>query len=362
MSNIAAASALRQAQGLAKKIIPGASDPDSKLKTKKESKASKKKALTTVPGDIIIKESMRLNEGAYKPNKVEPAPSTSADYYRRGRVRPNESGTPAGVEYEYNPRFIQDPDQEEIASIRLIGKPNDKSKSEPIDLIPPFSKFFLEAYQESHMERSQVVETFGDFYAFFFGERPPIYNFSGTLLNTKDINWKEDFMFYYEKFLRGTKCVEMKARIVLTYGLSQIEGFLLNVNMQANAANEKGVGVSWQVLVVDRKQMRLSLDFGITEANGVFNIDNSIIEALQRGKSDPSTSNSYKHAEKALKGEENPSKTTPTKASEPDKVEAIAPSIPVEPRNDGLTLGPSWFDVNEPIPGLGEERPFPRIG
>ena len=315
------------ATGAVRKTLDGILPEGSDFKTKKEDKDTKKEAITAEKPNVIIIESARLNKGAYKPNNIDPVTSTPADYYRNGRLVAKDAGTQTlSNEYDYNPRFLQDPEKEDIASIRLLGMPKDKSKTEPQDLIPPFSKFFLESYQEGHMERSQIVETFGDFYVFFFGERPPVYNFSGTLLNTKDINWKEDFMFYYDKFLRGTKCVEYKAKILLTYGLNQIEGFILSVNMQANAANEKGVQVSWQVLVTDRKQMRLSLDFGITEENGKFNQDNSILNLLNRGSSDPTTSDSTKKAKDFLTKKENASKAKVLKTADLKKVKSSAPN------------------------------------
>jgi hypothetical protein len=294
-------------------VVSGASDDSSTYKVPKEGKGVKKEASVGNPNEVAIIETVRLNEGVYRPDKVESSKVTPADYYRRGRIKPPRDGETGAqttnIQYDYNPRFLQDPENEEVASIRLIGKPKEGSKSQPIDLIPPYSKFFLESYQEGHMERSQIVETFGDFYVFFFGERPPVYTFTGTLLNTKDINWKEDFMFYYENFLRGTKTVEYKAKVLLTYNLSQIEGFVLGVNMSAQAANDKGVQVSFQVLVTDRRSMRLSLDFGIVEDNGRFNEDRSIITLLTQGVSNQSTSNSVSKARDTMMGKLPPATT-----------------------------------------------------
>jgi hypothetical protein len=335
-------SSIKSQGGEARKVFDGSSAKNSMYITKKEDKANTKQAVSGKPNEVAKIDTARLTSGVYAPTKIESSSITPADYYRRGRLKPTERGGSGrqtiGTEFDYMPRFIQDPENEEIASIRLLGKPSDSSRSQPIDLIPPFSKFFLENYQEGHMERSQIVETFGDFYVFFFGERPPVYTFSGTLLNTQDINWKEDFMFYYEKFLRGTKCVEYQAKILLTYGLSQVEGFILNVNMQAAAANDKGVQVSWQVLVTDRKSMRLSLDFGIVEDNGKFNEDRSIIEALRKGISDPNTSDSYTHANKALTGKANAALPTIPKTSDFDKIKKLVPGADIFKSGGKLAL------------------------
>ena len=285
-------------------------------------KATKLDANTATPNTVAKLQSSRINSSILLAETTSTSAPTPADYYRRGRLKPitDQANSPntqvLNTQYDYNPRFLQDQEHEEVASLRLLGKAKDNSKGADIDLIPPYSKFFLEGYQEGHMERSQVVETFGEFYAFFFGERPPVYTFSGTLLNTKDINWKEDFMFYYDNFLRGTKAVEYQARVVLTYNLSQVEGYIMGVNTQAQASNDKGVGVSFQMLVTKRRSMKLSVDFGIIEDNGNFNQDPLITDMLTRGISDPGVSAAYEHTIKVNSGLYPPSKPAALSTSE----------------------------------------------
>lgn len=309
--------------------IPGidSSLPDgSVFKVAKEDKNVKQEANN--PNNQIVSkiETARLNQGAYAPNSIQSSSIVTADYYRRGKIRPADANSTRkflGDAYDYMPRFLQDPEKEEVASLRLVGKKSAKSTTEDIDLIPPYSKFFLESYSEGHMERNQIIETFGDAYIFFFGERPVIYNFTGTLLNTKDINWKEDFMFYYTNFLRGTKAVEYKAKVLLTYGYNQIEGYIMGVNTGANAANEKGVQMSFQMFVTKRRTMRLSVDFGIIEDNGKFNEDTSIINLITKGISDPNVSSAYGHANKVNNLTASPSKVGNTKNGDLNNIQKI---------------------------------------
>jgi hypothetical protein len=301
-------------------------DDENAFKVKTESKDLKQQASN--PNDKAISkiETARLNEGVYKPTTVQSSSIVTADYYRRGKLRPadaNSKKTFIGDAYDYMPRFLQDPEVEEISTLRLVGKKTNSSTTEDIDLIPPYSKFFLESYSEGHTERSQIIETFGDAYIFFFGERPAVYTFNGTLLNTKDINWKEDFLFYYNNFLRGTKAVEYKAKVLLTYGLNQIEGYVMGINMGANAANEKGVQLSFQMFVTKRRTMRLSVDFGIVEDNGKFNEDSSIIDLLTRGISDPNVSSAHQHASDVNKLLAPPSKVSGTTTTDVGNINKV---------------------------------------
>lgn len=179
----------------------------------------------------------------------------NADYYRFGKF------TPDGANYDIPPkRFDPFVNDKTPSSIRVVGQ--DAKRSSPADLIPAYTKFILEGVQESHTERSQIVETFGDFYVFMFGERPPVYNFSGQLINTKNANWVIDFMFMYNEYLRGTRCVERNAKLLLTYGGRQISGLMLNMATTTNAATEGGVGVQFSVVVFERTFYNFSEDTG----------------------------------------------------------------------------------------------------
>ena len=136
-----------------------------------------------------------------------------ADYYREGRYN-LESGILERFPKEITPMVNRE------ASIRVFGTGTgsdvqyEKGQRKERDFIPPYTKFILQSVQEAHQEKSQIVETFGDFYVFFYGERPPVYQFSGVLLNTENLNWASEFNYYYENYMRGTKCVETNSRII----------------------------------------------------------------------------------------------------------------------------------------------------
>ncbi|NDC22653.1 MAG: hypothetical protein EBZ49_00760 [Proteobacteria bacterium] len=300
----------KKAAGIANTLLgylaEASATPDGSLtKTVTPSKQDKVSVQITTPQDLMQFREAFLSEGFAKHPVTTSQTKVAADFYRRGGIR--NSDNPQNSFFEL-PRSVDDSGQDEPASIRLIGKNPPGGSGDDVDLIPPFSKFFLENVQEPHTERSQIVETFGNFYVFFFGERPPIYNFSGTLLNTNNLNWVEDYMFYYENFLRGTKCVDLQAKLVLTYGYHQVEGFLLNTSLNTTAVIEKGVSVSFQVLVIDRKVLKLSTDFGLVESNGQFSKDISFLNLLVKGLSKPETSDATKFGSGALNKKNNPSK------------------------------------------------------
>jgi hypothetical protein len=301
---------------------------DSAAKVGSEGKGKKKSALSALDEDIAQIQKTTMTTGFYKHPVIPSKAVTPADFYRRGKPQATEGNT-RSTEYDMLPRLISDAGEEAPASIRVVGRKTEKSVTKDVDLIPPFTKFFLESVQEGSSERSQIVETFGDFYVFFFGERPPVYTFTGTLINADDINWAEDFAFYYESFLRGTKCVEVNARLIMTYGFRQIEAFMMSMNTSTNANMEKGVAVSFQVLVIDRKVMKLSRDFGILESNGKFNSDKSFLTTLTDGLS--KNSEAWNQAKDTMDGKVPAATTSMPKTGDKgksDQLKTLADKVP----------------------------------
>ena len=296
----------------------GASLPKkSKKKTKKTSKAQKKAAASPEKEALVENTSVFPAEGfAEHPTYKEPE-LRSADYYRYGKVKGSEekqgdATVSQSIIYEIPPKLIDEfgdsengSDKYQEASIRMIGKVKNSDKGR--DLIAPYTKFILENVQEAHTERSQIVQTFGDFYVFMFGENPPVYNYSGTLFNSKSANWLADFMFLYENYLRGTKCVENRARIILTYAGRQVEGFILGTSNVTNATTDKGAAFSFQMVITDRKILQKSADFGKAFVGASFNKRGEFIALLtDQGLSFPPSSEAYNTVKAVSSAKANP--------------------------------------------------------
>lgn len=273
-------------------IPEGGSPVDSPKKVAKTPRKAKKQNAKQAKGDLSISQQVIVANG-FQPSPTAPVgdPAVkSADFYRYGKGQTkvgNQTvdvagggvnlGQSSSIKYDLVPRMIEEFDDQE-ASIRLYGKkPGSKEK---VDLIPPYTKFILQSAQESYNERSQIVETFGDYYVFFFGQRPVIYNFSGTLFNAKNASWLNDWKFMYQSFLRGTKAVESSARVILSYGGRQIEGYILSTGNQTNSSSEFGVPFNFQLLVIDEKFLHFSNDFGLVLSNGKLSFSNDFLNVL----------------------------------------------------------------------------------
>lgn len=97
----------------------------------------------------------------------------------------------------------------------------------PNGLNTSYTNFILQQVTEARMEKHQIVETFGDPYIYFFGESPRFLDVQAVLVDSLDFNWVGEFWENYNRYLRGTKSVEMGARTYLFYNDNIVEGYML---------------------------------------------------------------------------------------------------------------------------------------
>jgi hypothetical protein len=102
--------------------------------------------------------------------------------------------------------------------------------------VQEYADYILQSITEQRVEKQQIIETFGDSFVYFFGERPRMIEIRGLLINTEDFNWHSQFWKNYEEHLRGTKLVQANARVYLSFDTIIIEGYILQA--QASMASE----------------------------------------------------------------------------------------------------------------------------
>jgi hypothetical protein len=131
-----------------------------------------------------------------------------------------------------------------------------------------YSNFIIQRVDESRQEKSQVLETFGDTFIFFFGERPRILNVSGLLMNTLDFNWRTEFWYNYENTLRGTKLVEQNARMYLHWDDIIVEGYMLQAQARDDSEMPYHIPFSFSMFVTSHIYLSQigSEDYPITNA------------------------------------------------------------------------------------------------
>jgi hypothetical protein len=113
-----------------------------------------------------------------------------------------------------------------------------------------FIDFFLQQVTESFNEVAQVDKVLADNYvAFFFGQEPPIFQFSGTLLNSVQDDQRLGMALAYQHLIRGTQLARRGALLRVRYDSVIISGAIMNMTQTLNAENELVVPFSFSLLV-----------------------------------------------------------------------------------------------------------------
>jgi len=147
-----------------------------------------------------------------------------------------------------------------------------------------YADFILQQITEERVEKQQIIETFGDSFVFFFGERPRMLSVQGILVNTEDFGWRAQFMHNYDEYLRGSRLVQRNARMFLSWDTIVIEGYPINVSASENSENPYIVNFQMQVFLTNYKDFGR---IGITEFPGQ-DLGKDAVSALNRELSDKS--------------------------------------------------------------------------
>jgi len=123
-----------------------------------------------------------------------------------------------------------------------------------------FNNFSLLNVNEAHEQIVKLHVNFGaDWNAFFFGEKPRVYQFSGFFLDSMDYPYYQEFLVAYDKYLSGRKSVENKVQTKFIYDGKIIDGYMLNIQTAQTAADQLIKTFQFTVLVKGIYWMRTNL-------------------------------------------------------------------------------------------------------
>lgn len=125
--------------------------------------------------------------------------------------------------------------------------------------------FLLDRAQEGFNEKAQVVDVVGDQYvAYMFGQSPPVFNYSGILMNTRQDDWRAAFTVLYQMIVRGSRMAKFGRAVVLSYDDVFITGTILSMQQVLSSTMQTSAQFSFSLLVkryaiLQRTRLRTSL-------------------------------------------------------------------------------------------------------
>jgi hypothetical protein len=145
-----------------------------------------------------------------------------------------------------------------------------------------WTDWLLQSVRESRVEKTQIVETFGDTYLYAFGQKPRALVFNGILMNTTDYNWRAVFWQNWDNFFRATRLIEKNARMYISWDDLVVEGYPINAVCNQTVDSPNALTFSFNFFVT--RYINVDADSGFQRNR--FRGDN--ISALTTGY-DPST-------------------------------------------------------------------------
>lgn len=118
--------------------------------------------------------------------------------------------------------------------------------------------FLLQGVQPAFQENMQVSETLADNYvAYFFGQAPPVFQFSGTLMNTYQDDWAMRMFRIYRDIGRGSQLARQKKLLTITFDAITLRGAMTNLFWGHTADLQTACSFSFGFLV---KELRIDED------------------------------------------------------------------------------------------------------
>lgn len=110
--------------------------------------------------------------------------------------------------------------------------------------------FFI---QDASLPLQEIVDVkstlSGNYVAYFFGQAPPVWSFTGWLLNTVQDDQATNFMRLYLEIMRGTRLAQRQKVLSLKIDSYIITGAMTSVNFALKSASEIYVPFAFQMLV-----------------------------------------------------------------------------------------------------------------
>lgn len=110
--------------------------------------------------------------------------------------------------------------------------------------------FFIQNTTQPLNEKVQVSEALSDnFVLFAFGQSPPVWSFSGFLLNTVQDDQASNMFRLYTQVLRATQMARRQKSMSLAFDSYVLNGVMLNLNMSLASQNELYIPFSFQMIL-----------------------------------------------------------------------------------------------------------------
>jgi len=136
------------------------------------------------------------------------------------------------------------------SSTAARNTPNNNARRRSSAQTSGYLDFFLTNVQMSLQEKMQVSETLSDNYvAYAFGQAPPVWTFTGSLINSVQDDQASNMFRLYTHILRATQMARRQKSLSISFDSYVVNGVMTNMSLGLTAGAELLVPFSFQLLV-----------------------------------------------------------------------------------------------------------------
>lgn len=167
------------------------------------------------------------------------------------------------------------------------------------------ANFLLQSVSMPRQEKLQVIENFGEPFGYFSGARAQFVNFNVMLINSADFNWRSEWVANYENTFRGTRLVELKARMYIFFDDLLVEGYMMNTSVDMTSTDPFLVPCSFSMWVTGSEDLSFVGDTKFPGASPVDPDTGWVGFFTKRGVADaPDRSSFYDNVDEYLQRQE----------------------------------------------------------
>lgn len=153
------------------------------------------------------------------------------------------------------------------------------------DIVQPIRNFFLQSIQGRIAERAQIMETYDGLDVIFLGKKAIQLNMSAVLYNTENLNWRDQWMWYWDNYLRGTKVAQRKAQEIITTDNLLINGVFLSYDFQETGEQQNSIGISISMICPQDGIIPVKMQKGATYkvTKNLTGVAKEVLKSLENG-------------------------------------------------------------------------------
>ena len=118
------------------------------------------------------------------------------------------------------------------------------------------TNLIVQRIDESRQEKQQIIETFGEDFVYYYGQRPRMLQVNAILPDSLEFQYAQEFWTNYDRALRGTKLVMRDARVFLDIAGQIFEGYLSTAQTTRSADQPRIIQLNFTMYITHSYYVR----------------------------------------------------------------------------------------------------------